>query len=166
MILLESILHDAIGPALGMLPSKMDSRAARIMLLAIGLQESRFRYRYQKIAGKPYVKGPARGFWQFERAGGVVGVMTHAASHELAEELCQVRRVPFDSVVIHDTLERDDVLAAGFARLLLWTDRKALPSPAASHQEAWDCYIRNWRPGRPHRDSWDDFHDQAISQVT
>lgn len=165
MILLDTILRTAINPALLRLPRAMDSDAARVMLLAIGLQESRFLYRFQKIAGRPYEKGPARGFWQFERAGGVRGVMGHKNTKDQAKLICEVRDVPFDDVLIHARLETDDVLAATFARLLLWSDARAIPTVNASHDEAWDCYIRNWKPGKPHRETWDEFHKQARAQV-
>jgi hypothetical protein len=164
-ILLDSILHSAVNPALLELPRAMESDAARVMLLAIGLQESRFQYRFQKIAGRPYEKGPARGFWQFERGGGVRGVMNHQFTRVQAEFACKRHGIPFDDVVIHDKIETDDVLAATFARLLLWADHRPLPLVNATHDAAWDCYIRNWRPGKPHRDTWDAFHDQARSQV-
>jgi hypothetical protein len=163
-IVLDAILHSAINPALKMLPPKMDSDAARVMLLAIGLQESRLTHRYQKTTN-PYVKGPARGLWQFERGGGVVGVTTHRASQERAREVCKLRAVPFDSILIHTRLEFDDILAAAFARLLLWTDAKPLPGVDASHDDTWNCYERNWRPGKPHRETWDEFHTQARAQV-
>jgi hypothetical protein len=166
VILLEAITREAIDPALALLPPKMDTPAARIMLLSIGQQESRFMYRYQKVAGQPYVKGPARGFWQMERGGGVVGVMTHTATNEFAHAICAIRNVPFDSVLVHAALETDDVLAAVFARLLLWADYKPLPGVGASHDEAWDCYVRNWRPGKPKRETWDEFHKAAVAQVT
>jgi hypothetical protein len=165
-IVLDAILRTAINPALGMLPVKMESDAARIMLLAIGLQESRLSYRFQKVTGDPYAKGPARGLWQFERGGGVVGVMTHHATKELAREICKAREVPFDSVLIHARLEFDDILAAAFARLLLWADAKPLPGVDGGVDSAWDCYVRNWRPGKPHRHTWDDFHTQAREQVS
>jgi hypothetical protein len=164
VILLDAIIHKAINPALELLPAKMDSDAARVMLLAIGLQESRFLYRAQKTSN-PYVKGPARGFWQFERGGGVIGVMTHRATEELAKTVCKARQVPFDSSLIHARLEFDDVLAAAFARLLLWADHKPLPKLDADHESAWDCYIRSWRPGKPHRGTWNAFHEQARAQV-
>lgn len=165
MILLDTIIKTAIEPALALLPPKMDTPAARVMLLAIGLQESRFMFRFQKIAGQPYMKGPARGFWQMERGGGVHGVMSHAATQDMAERLCIERSIPFDSVLVHAALETDDVLAAAFARLLLWADYKPLPALDASHDEAWNCYTRNWRPGKPHRETWDEFHSQARGQV-
>jgi hypothetical protein len=165
MILLDSIMHDAIDPALALLPPAMDSAAARVMLLATGLQESRFMYRAQKIAGQPYIKGPARGFWQMERGGGVSGVLSHYKTRDLAEALCQARGVVHDSVLVHAALETDDVLAACFARLLLWADPFALPAVAASHDAAWDCYQRCWRPGKPRRETWDEYHDQARGQV-
>lgn len=165
MILLDTITRKAIDPALALLPSKLDKPEARVMLLAIGLQESRFMFRYQKIVGKPYQKGPARGYWQFERGGGVHGVMSHAATQDMAERICIERAIPFDSVLIHAALETDDILAAAFARLLLWADYKALPALDASHDEAWDCYMRSWRPGKPHRGTWNEFHAQARGQV-
>jgi hypothetical protein len=164
VILLDAILHSAINPALGMLPVQMDTDAARVEMLATGLQESRLKYRFQKTSD-PYIKGPARGLWQFERGGGVFGVMTHRHTKDLAESICKVRRVPFDSSLIHAKLEFDDILAAVFARLLLWADPKPLPDVDASHDETWDCYLRNWRPGKPHRETWDEFHTQARAQV-
>lgn len=164
MILLDAILKSAINPAFSLLPVKMDSDAARVMLLSIGLQESRLKFRFQKTSD-PYVKGPARGLWQFERGGGVAGVMNHFATKQLAEAVCKTRGVHFDSSLIHARLEYDDILAAAFARLLLWADAKPLPKVDASHDETWDCYIRSWRPGKPHRGTWDEFHSQARQQV-
>lgn len=163
MILLDTIIHSAIEPAMALLPS-MDSREARALMIAIGLQESRFMYRHQKLIGLPYQKGPARGFWQFERSG-IHGVMVHSCSNKLSESVAKARAVPFDSVLIHAALEHDDVLAAAFARLLLWTDLKPLPALNATSEEAWRYYSRNWRPGKPHRETWDHFHDQALAQI-
>lgn len=52
-------------------------------------------------------------------------------------------------------MEYDDTLACIFARLLLWTDARALPAAdAASQQTAWNYYNRNWRPGKPHPAAW------------
>lgn len=164
MILLDSILHTAINPALKLLPVKMDTDAARVMLLAIGLQESRMMYRFQKVPNRPYDKGPARGLPQFER-GGVAAVMGHPACKDLALAVSKARGVPFDSSLIHARMEFDDVLAFAFARLLLWADPKPLPGVDADHETAWQCYLRCWRPGKPHRETWDQFHADARAQV-
>jgi len=43
-------------------------------------------------------------------------------------------------------LELDDVYAAGMARLLLWTDPKALPALNRPN-DAFEYYLRTWRPG-------------------
>lgn len=171
MILLESIVHTAIEPALALLPSPMDSPQARVMLLAIGLQESRFMFRFQKIAGRPYLKGPARGFWQFEQGteksrGGVWGVCLHDASRYWVDHLCAKRGVDFEPAAIWNAIEDDDVLAAGMARLLLFTDPRKLPAVNATPEEAWQYYLRTWRPGKPHRETWDAFHASARAQVT
>jgi hypothetical protein len=68
-------------------------------------------------------------------------------------------------VLVHARLEDDDILAAVFARLPLWADRRPLPTLDASHDEAWECYVRNWRPGKPRRETWDEFHAQGLGQV-
>lgn len=159
---LKTIIDNAITPALALLPASMDIPAARVMLLAIGLQESRFMHRQQ-------IGGPARGFWQFEKGtrasrGGVWGVYLHQASKDRLAALCKARSVACDPDAIYAALEYDDVLAAGVARLLLWTDPKALP-PVGDTQAAWALYLRTWRPGKPKPDSWSDLYRQAAAQV-
>lgn len=155
--------HDVLnGPMLEayrLLPDKMHTAKADIMLIAIGLQESRFKHRRQ-------IKGPARGFWQFERGGGTLGVLSHPASRSYARTICSARGdvVPA-SKAVYNQLEHDDVLAAAFARLLLWTDPFALPD-VCDKEGAWQLYIRTWRPGKPHRHTWDEFHKQAVELVT
>jgi hypothetical protein len=168
MLRLANIVETAINPALAMLPKNMDSPKARVMLLAIGLQESRFEHRAQIVAGGG--KGPARGFWQFEcgtRAsrGGVWGVYLHNASTEQLRLLCRERDCNFDPRAIWSQIERDDVLAAGVARLLLWTDPGPLPE-IGDEAGAWELYAeRCWRPGKPHRKTWAECYRQAVEEV-
>lgn len=151
---LEEITKIGVNPALELLPKSMDSPAARVMLLATGLQESRFEHRRQMG------NGPARGFWQFEQGGGVYGAMRHAASRDHLRALCEIRNVLWTARAIWQAIEHDDVLAAGLARLLYWTD--ALQLPTASDQDgAWALYMRTWRPGKPHPQTWPSFHRQA-----
>jgi hypothetical protein len=151
---LSDIIKNAINPALAILPMSMDSPKARVMLLATGLQESRFEYRRQMG------NGPARGFWQFERGGGVKGVFTHQASTGHLHNLCKARGVPFDIPTIWAALETDDVLAAGVARLLYYTDPKPLPA-VDDAEGSWKLYLRTWRPGKPHPEKWPGYHQQA-----
>jgi hypothetical protein len=158
-IVLDAILRTAINPALAMLPTKFDSESARVMLLAITLQEAQATYRVQ------HGGGPAHGLWQFEEGGGVRGVMRHPASRDLALTLCAARRVPFLQRAVWQALPHDDILAAGFARLLLWTDTRPLPGPDASDADTWSYYERNWRPGKPHPEKWPQNHAQARAQV-
>ena len=61
---------------------------------------------------------------------------------------------------VYSRLELDDVLAAAFARLLLWTDPARLPRTGDA-DAAWALYLRTWRPGKPHRQTWDALHAQA-----
>ena len=138
-----------IAPVIGV-PCGQD--AQRIML-AIAGQESRWTWRYQLSTGGADGSraGPARGFWQFERRGGVIGVMTHPETRDRAKALCKATHVYWDDDDIWRALEGHNALAAGFARLLLWTDPKSLPK---SQEAGWDYYIRNWRPGKPHTHQW------------
>ncbi len=154
------IIRDAILPAAyTLLPPALCSTEATAMLLAIGLQESHFVYRRQRP------NGPARGFWQFERAG-VRGVMTHERSRVLLEPLVSRLRYPFidEFVGLHRALEHNDVLAALLARCLLWTDPGRLRRRNEWH-EAWMIYERLWRPGRPHPETWNDNYTEAWAQL-
>lgn len=161
---LAEIRASAIAPALELLPAQMTSPEAVVMLLAIGLQESRFQHRRQLVGRPPRPAGPATGFWQFERGGGVTGVLSHRASRDHAHALCRSRDVIAAPAEVWVALQHDDVLAAGFARLLLWTDPHRLP-PLGDAQAAWDLYIRTWRPGKPHRQTWDALYAQALREV-
>jgi hypothetical protein len=148
----------AINEALSLLPSKMTTRAALVQLLAIGAQESQdFTYRRQMG------NGPARGFWQFEKNGGVKGVINHPLKviRELAVQVCASRRVPCEAQSVWEALETDDVLAAAFARLNLYGDPFALPAVGQCNA-AWELYLRVWRPGKPHPDKWPARYDAAV----
>lgn len=143
----------AVSKALFMLPPAMTSREARVMLYAIGLQESRFEDRRQVIKkdGRLQPIGPAKSLWQMERGGGCVGVVTHAASRFWMHHVCMARGVKFNSTALWKAIETDDVLAAAAARLLLFTDPKRLPE-VGDEQGAWNLYKRVWRPGALKRD--------------
>lgn len=154
---IRDIRNGPLAEALLLLPAKMTSPQAEALLLAIGLQESRFAHRRQ-------IGGPARGFWQFELGGGVRGVLQHDATREAARAVCRARGVPASASAVYEALEHDDVLAAAFARLLLYTDPRPLPALGAIG-EAWDYYIRTWRPGKPHRHTWDLLYAQALDLV-
>jgi len=146
--------------ALTLLPSKMNAEGAARLMLAIGLQESNLDHRAQ-------VKGPARGFWQFEAGGGVRGVMTHQATAGLIRDTLKVMSYDPEShfSVHHQNLAHNDILAAVFARLLLWTDPGPLPTED-DVEGSWQYYIDNWRPGKPHRDRWDANFAEAILLTT
>lgn len=154
----SAIIEYAINPAMALLPPKMTSDKATVMLLAIGLQESRLTHRKQ-------IGGPAKSFLQFESGGGVKGVMTHSASFASAKGLCQALAVPFERAAIFQAMEFNDVLAFGLGRLLLYTDPKALPE-IGDAQASWDLYQRAWRPGKPHRQTWDELYAVACKVVT
>jgi len=149
-----SEVRPIIGQALALLPARMNTQQAVVQMLAIGLQESRFEHRKQ-------IGGPAVGYWQFEQQGGIRGVLNHALTRKLAQDVCRQRDTPASPSAVYAALEHDDVLAAVFARLLLWTDPKPLPA-VGDAAGAWDLYLRTWRPGRPHPDTWPMLYAKAL----
>lgn len=151
----DEAVSEAMEEAYSLLPPKMNSPESNVMMLAIGLQESRFLHRKQ-------IGGPAHGFWQFERGGGVKGVLTHPSSKAHAIAACVKLGVPPTVNAVYKALPTNDVLAAVFARLLLYTDAKSLPAIGKT-QEAWNYYVRNWRPGKPHRHTWDALYARAVA---
>lgn len=154
---MEAFTVGPLAEAYSLLPARMRSPRATLMLLAIGLQESRFLHRRQ-------VGGPARGYLQFERYGGVAGVLRHPVTKIHAIILCAARGVLAGPQQVYDAIEHDDVLAAGLARLLLYSDRAPLPA-LGDEAGAWAYYLRNWRPGKPHPQTWPEMYQNALSFV-
>ena len=149
MTTLSRIREQAIRPALALLPARMSGQQSEVLLLAIGLQESRFEHRRQLVGSPPRPTGPAKSFWQAEQGGGMVtGLLRYHddSVRDLAVGLCAVRGVDPSPRAVWDAIERDDVLAAGLARLLLWTDRPPLPA-LQDVEGGWQLYLRTWRPG-------------------
>lgn len=161
---LDTVIKTAIDPAMALLKGVPDGRDVRCLLLAIGLQESRFEFRRQ------LGNGPARGFWQFERGtaaskGGVWGVFLHPVSAALLQQLCAARGVVCEPSEIWRAIEHDDVLAAGLARLLILTDPAKLPV-LGDVDGAWRLYAqRCWRPGKPHPQTWPAYYARALEAV-
>jgi hypothetical protein len=137
-------LQAIIRPALNLLGPRFTGLDAERMLLAIAPQESGLRHRVQ-------VGGPARGLWQFERGGGVAGVLRHPSTQAHANRVCASLLYEPYADIVYDALADNDILAACFARLLLFSDPHSLPTTEA---DAWAVYLRTWRPGKPHPDRW------------
>lgn len=159
-----AFLDTVIRPGLRLLETiggPPPSNAAERLLLAIALQETGLKHRYQVLSsGAP---GAARGWWQFERGGGVIGVLSHPATKSLAATLCRACDVEPDAAAVWRAIEGHDLLAAGLARLLVFTDPHPLPT---TEHAAWQLYAdRLWRPGRPHADRWPQSWAAAVVAV-
>jgi hypothetical protein len=143
-------------------PGKMLQTGSRALLIAIALQESRMKHRRQ-LGG-----GPARGLWQFELGetpqAGVRGILNHAATGKIIRDLLTALNYDHSPETSYHVIEHNDLLAITYARLLIWTVAGALPT-RGQHQYAWDYYISGWHPGKPHRDTWSAFYDEAWEMV-
>lgn len=141
----ECLVH-AIVPALGLLPERMNTRAASYWLLAFAWQETKLRTR------KQYGYGPARGLTQFEE-GGVRCVLTNSATQLAALQLCHARGVLPTALEVWRALEFDDVLCFGLCRLTQWADPHPLPE-IGDEENGWAFYLRTQNPGFPRRSEW------------
>lgn len=157
------VVNTFVFPAtFALLPPAMDTPEARAMLLAIGLQESKFLDRYQVLDDGR--RGAARGFWQFELGGAVTGVLGHAVVRPHALRVLEALRYEPTPARVFAAIEHHDVLACVFARLLLYTLVGPLPARRASNK-AYAQYLDAWRPGKPHPDTWDDHYARAWQLV-
>lgn len=171
--MIEVVQHHILPAAYSLLPAKMNTVAATAQLLAIGLQETKFRDRVQVTNGPRlrqwWVGGPARSLWQLEAGGGCAEVLTRASTRgHLHAALTTLAYDPekVDAAYLHGLIAHNDILAAVCARLLLWADSKPLPSFEDGAEAGWQCYTRNWRPGKPHRNTWDSYHAEGWRRAT
>jgi len=140
-----------------LLPAKFDSPAARVQLLANGLQESGFLTRQQD-------HGPARSYWQMEQGGGIHWTLINKTTGPYARTACSLRAVAPIESDIYAAFLSDDLLACAFARLLIWADPNPLPQ-LGDAEGAWQLYIRSWNPGKPRRWDWDANYNAAVQSV-
>lgn len=154
------LLQLAIEPALMLLPSKMYGAGARAMLLATAIQETGLKHRRQ-------VGGPALSWWQFDPGdqAALALVLRHPAASATALALLdQLGYWGETPESIRLATEHNDVLAAGLARLLLWT----LPGPLPYKRQiekGWEQYLAAWNPGRPRPETWQQSWNTAWETV-
>lgn len=148
----DTFLEMIVDPGLhvlaeaGPLPTPtIHDKRARLLLVAIAGQESGWEARRQ-------TGGPARGFWQFERAG-IQAVMNHPEAARSVSSLCALLSIPHTYDDVYEAIAWNDHLATGLARLLLYTDSNPLPD-IGNEKEGWLYYYFNWRPGKPREDDW------------
>lgn len=127
-------LDDFLRPTLDFMGEKYEGKLAERQLLAIALQESGLVHRVQ-------VRGPARGFFQFEISG--------------CQEALRLDRENFlagyTARTLYDVLPQEECVMVVAARLLL----RRHPDPLPKLPEyGWKQYMSLWRPGKPHPDRW------------
>lgn len=181
----EDFLFKIIDPALELLPSKLNSIKARVLMLAFAMQESELHYRRQMVGNPPRPTGPAKSFWQAEQGGGMVHgvrVFKGGGVAEMADSVYHKRglfndpmQVASKDSIIWNAIEQDDILAAALARLLIYTHPNPLPEDNEVYN-AWMYYLKTWRPGAYERgtqsqrnDLWRKFkvnHGRAVDAVS
>lgn len=141
--------------------------AARVLVMTIAGQESRWENRRQIGIGQYHPQSiGARGYWQFESTwGGPVALndVMQKTPVQLAT-VCKMLEIPTDELTLYEACAWNDTLACAMARLLLWVDPAPLPA-VGDKEGAWQYYLRNWRPGAPHRSTWDGLYDQSLAAI-
>ena len=154
--MLEAILDEIIEPGLALLPPALVSDEAAVLLLATGLQESRFVYRRE-------LGGQGLGFWRLSGSM-MTQVLQHPQTARLAQRLCEAAGIECRARTLHAALEFNDGLAAAFARLLLLSAGQGLP-PCGRPEQAWLLYLRLWQPQHPSHLSWAPLYRHACHAV-
>lgn len=160
---IERLIETGIAPALRELSAMgiPDTQSARRFLVAIALQESRAAYRRQ-LTSDGRQAGPAVSYWQFERGGGCVGVLSHRSVAERMKKICADYDIEPNAQSLWEAMRYNDIVAACAARLLIFTLPSSLPLSA---DQGWNQYIAAWRPGKPHASTWAQCWQQA-TEVT
>ncbi|HKC47656.1 MAG TPA: hypothetical protein VKB63_08665 [Gemmatimonadales bacterium] len=141
---------DLVSPVLAWMGKPYNTDKARVLLLAIGQQETAFRRRVQMG------KGPARSFWQIEpgKTAGA-GIFQLYPGMEPFRHFAAMRDFPTTRQAVSTILAtpRGDDLAVIISRGLLWIDPAPLPK-VGDAKVAWAYYLRTWRPGKPRPGAW------------
>jgi hypothetical protein len=134
-----------IVPTLAWLGAPYDSPEARLLLLAIALQESHLKHRKQQPVAH------AKGFWQFEKGGGCAGFETDP-HQKVFRKAATALNFPFRSAETWTLIgEGADHLACVMARGLLWSHPKPLPT-IGDEEAAFAYYLKQWRPAPKNRE--------------
>lgn len=148
-------LKSDIEAGLALLPDALRTLDAKVQLYATSIQENPTRAPRQLIKkdGRLQPIGPAAGDYQFEKTGGIRGLLNFKNDRvqSMLRSVCAARQVPQTIDGLFDGIQTDPILAAALARLLYFTDAGALPK-AGAEQYAWEVYLRTWRPGAYERD--------------
>jgi len=146
---LRQLIDEDFAQGLALLPLAMSRNRAQVhvQLLTTHLQESPGQDQCQLPRKAGGVCGPARGIFQFEKNGGVRGVLEHHSTKNVARQLCVELGIEPTVDAVYEALRTtDDRLDVAFARMLYWTDKDPLPE-FGDVSKSWEYYIRNWRPG-------------------
>jgi hypothetical protein len=152
----------AIIPAMNMLGSLgiKNTFKAHQLILAIAIQESGVAYRRQ-VTKSGLEDGPAVSYWQFEHAG-CEGLLSARSTSNYIRQICTLFDIKPTKEGLLDAIQYNDIVAACAARLLIYS----LPTPLAETKEmGWEQYLSSWRPGKPHKKSWEYSWETAIDNM-
>lgn len=155
----ETFAKVVMAPAWKILqmPAAIDTLESRVQMIATAGQESGWSDRKQDPSGI------ARGFWQCEIEA-IASVQAGKRTGPFLKTVCDLLDIPADTATIYEAIAWNDALAYAVGRGIYLQDPLPLPG-IGSALASWECYLRNWRPGKPRPDAWDRFYATSVSLV-
>lgn len=149
MLQAQDLLAGVIRPALELLNEPYDSSEAEVLLVAIALQETKLKDRFQ-VGG-----GPAMSFWQIEPPTAYRTVAKWPAGAAVLANL------ELSTNDLMSWLPWSELGACIVARGILWLEPSPLPD-VPNPSAGWQYYAEKcWRPGKPHPELWSDHYWEA-----
>lgn len=172
--MIEHLLRFAFPAAYALLPPALESKAATVLVLAIGIQRTGLSERRQRGTAS----NRARSFWSFDHGetlrvgatGGLAAVLMHPVSGPLLKKVLAALQYPVDPTqevlrVLMMAIEHNDVLAVACAILALQTLTESL-APLGDAAGAYRNFAEAWQPGRMLATDWQANYDTAYKAVT
>lgn len=152
----KTFLTTILDPAWSAVPGQLSFASAKCWLHAVAGVESEWTYRIQKPVGY------AHGFWQCEKHGAVMEIVTNPRTRGIVLQYCTAHRINPGLDSVFDEIISNDALACLIARLVALLD--PAPIPAIGDQAgSYAYYLRNWRPGKPDRARWAEVYPQSVA---
>ena len=150
-----TFLHTIIEPNAPVLAT-MDTAEARCLLHVTAGVESAWTYRVQKPVAY------AHSYWQMERRGAAIEVLTNDITRGLFDEIRKAQGVGPGLDMVFDAIIDDDRLAYAMARLRYWIVPEPLPA-IGDLDHTWHYYVTTWRPGKPDPTRFGEVYSQSVA---
>lgn len=146
---LKTALKEVIEPGLIKLPDHLNTVEAEAMLLAIGMQETKFEL-------SNCVNSDRMGFFRVSTRD-IIKLITIDWTSKLLLDIANGANKFINELVLEDAH-----FCALCARLMLSITGESLPNLNSDPSESWNLYLKTWKPDNPKRETWDAYWMHAL----